>query len=154
MDDGDEAHEAAGRKPQQIEDPILDRDVVLAIDGARDRVHGFGIVEQRFEFELRAVEPGPASFLRAAAQVRNKGDRIGLYPADQVVVLIEQLPDDLTGGIDTREMKSRTEYVARDCLHDVRRQIANYKRFKALSAEWIALSIEYSRLRMKLARRS
>ena len=53
----------------------------------------------------------------------------------------------------TREMKSRTEYVARDCLHDVRRQIANYKRFKALSAEWIALSIEYSRLRMKLARR-
>lgn len=53
----------------------------------------------------------------------------------------------------TREMKSRTEYVARDCLHEVRRQIANYKRFKALSTEWIALSIEYSRLRMKLARR-
>ncbi len=52
----------------------------------------------------------------------------------------------------TRQMKSRTEYVARDGLHDVRRQIANYKRFKALSAEWIALSIEYSRLRMKLAR--
>jgi Family of unknown function (DUF6788) len=54
----------------------------------------------------------------------------------------------------TREMRSRTEYVARDCLHDVRRQIANYKRFKALSAEWIALSIEYSRLRRKLARRT
>lgn len=53
----------------------------------------------------------------------------------------------------TREMKSRTEYVARDCLHEVRRQIANYKRFKALSTEWIALSIEYSRLRMKPARR-
>ncbi len=53
----------------------------------------------------------------------------------------------------TRDMKSRTEYIARDCLRDVRRQIANYKRFKALVAEWIALSIEHSRIRMKLARR-
>lgn len=54
----------------------------------------------------------------------------------------------------TRQMKSRTEYVARECLPEVRRQIANYKRFKALSAQWIALSIEHSRLRIKLARRS
>ena len=54
----------------------------------------------------------------------------------------------------TRDMKSRTEYIARDCLRDVRRQIGNYKRFKALSAQWIDLSIEHSRLRMKLARRS
>ena len=53
----------------------------------------------------------------------------------------------------TRDMKSRTEYIARDCLRDVRRQIGTYKRFKALSAEWIALSIEHSRLKMKLARR-
>jgi hypothetical protein len=53
----------------------------------------------------------------------------------------------------TRDMKSRTEYIARDCLRDARRQIANYKRFKALSAEWISRSIEQSRIRMKLARR-
>jgi len=52
----------------------------------------------------------------------------------------------------TREMKSRTEYIARESLRDVRRQIANYKRFKALSAEWIDLGIEHSRLKMKLAR--
>jgi hypothetical protein len=52
----------------------------------------------------------------------------------------------------TREMKSRTEYIARESLRDVRRQIANYKRFKALSAEWITLGIEHSRLKMKLAR--
>ena len=50
-------------------------------------------------------------------------------------------------------MKSRTEYIARESLRDVRRQIANYKRFKALSAEWIALGIEHSRLKIKLARR-
>ena len=54
----------------------------------------------------------------------------------------------------TRDMKSRTDYIARDCLRDVRRQIGNYKRFKALSAKWIALSIEHSRLKIKLARRS
>lgn len=53
----------------------------------------------------------------------------------------------------TRQMKSRTEYIARACLRDVRRQIGNYKRFKALTTEWIALSIEQSRLKMKLARR-
>jgi len=53
----------------------------------------------------------------------------------------------------TRQMKSRTEYVARECLPELRRQIANYRRFKALSEQWVALSIEHSRLRMKLARR-
>ena len=52
----------------------------------------------------------------------------------------------------TRQMKSRTEYVARENLREVRREIAHYKRFKALSEEWIDLGIEHSRLRMKLAR--
>jgi hypothetical protein len=53
----------------------------------------------------------------------------------------------------TREMKSRTEYVARGCVRELRREIANYKRFKALTAQWVALSIEQSRLKIKLARR-
>lgn len=53
----------------------------------------------------------------------------------------------------TRQMKSRTEYIARECLREVRRQIANYQRFKALTTEWIALSIEQCRLKMKLTRR-
>ena len=54
----------------------------------------------------------------------------------------------------TRDMKSRTEYIARDSVREVRRQIANYRRFKALSTEWVNLSIEHSRLKMKLARRA
>jgi hypothetical protein len=53
----------------------------------------------------------------------------------------------------TRQMKSRTEYVARENVREVRREVANYKRFKALSEEWVDLCIEHSRLRMKLARR-
>ena len=54
----------------------------------------------------------------------------------------------------TRDRKSRTEYIARECLREARRQIGNYKRFKALSEEWITLSIEQSRLEMKLVRTS
>src|SRR5208283_2057126 len=47
--------------------------------------------------------------------------------------------------------RSRTEYVPRAFLRDVRSQLVNYKRFKALTAEWIELSIEQSRLKMKSA---
>jgi hypothetical protein len=53
----------------------------------------------------------------------------------------------------TWQMKSRTEYVARDYLRELRREIANYKRFKALTSAWIALSIELGRLNMKRARK-
>jgi hypothetical protein len=54
----------------------------------------------------------------------------------------------------TRDMKSRTEYVARDALGEVRRQIANYKRFKDLTTQWVDLGIEHSRLKLRLARES
>lgn len=50
--------------------------------------------------------------------------------------------------------RSRTEYVPRDCVRDVRRQIENYRRFKDLTAEWIAFSIEQSRLKVKLERKA
>jgi hypothetical protein len=52
----------------------------------------------------------------------------------------------------TRDMKSRTEYISRDAVRDVRREIENYKRFKALTTEWVDLGIEHSRLKMQLAR--
>ena len=52
----------------------------------------------------------------------------------------------------TLDMKSRTEYIRRDCVDDIRHQISEYKRFKTLTAEWVALGIEHSRLAMKLAR--
>ena len=52
----------------------------------------------------------------------------------------------------TREMKSRTDYIPRNQVREVRRLIANYKRFKALTTEWVDLSIEQSRLTIRLAR--
>lgn len=46
----------------------------------------------------------------------------------------------------TRDMKSRTEYVPRERVGEVRRQIANYKRFRSLVDQWVKLSIERCRL--------
>jgi hypothetical protein len=53
----------------------------------------------------------------------------------------------------TRDMKSRTDYIPRDCVRQVRRLIGNYKRFKSLTTEWVDLSIEQSRLKIRLARK-
>lgn len=49
----------------------------------------------------------------------------------------------------THEMKSRTNYIRKDSVSSVRQQIKNYKRFKALMTEWVALGIEHSKLAMK-----
>ena len=49
-------------------------------------------------------------------------------------------------------MRSRTEYIASDAVLEIGRQVANYKRFKELSDQWVDLCIEHSRLKIKLAR--
>jgi len=51
----------------------------------------------------------------------------------------------------TRQMKSRTEYVRKEWVVEIRRQIATHKRFKRLVDQWIDLSIEHSRLTMQIA---
>jgi len=51
----------------------------------------------------------------------------------------------------TRQMKSRTEYVRKEWVPEIRRQIATHKRFKRLVDQWIDLRIEHSRLTMKIA---
>jgi hypothetical protein len=53
----------------------------------------------------------------------------------------------------TRDMKSRTDYIPRHCVREVRRLIGNYRRFKALTTEWVDLSIEQGRLKIRLARK-
>jgi hypothetical protein len=52
----------------------------------------------------------------------------------------------------TRNMRSRTEYVRKECVADIRRQITTYKRFKSLTDQWIDLSIELSKLNMQIAK--
>ena len=50
----------------------------------------------------------------------------------------------------TLDMRSRTDYIRKDCVSDVRHQIKQYQRHKQLNAEWVSLGIEYSKLAMKL----
>ena len=50
----------------------------------------------------------------------------------------------------TLDMRSRTEYIRKQWVSDIRRQIKYYKRYKQLNAEWVSLSIEHSKLTMKL----
>ncbi len=52
----------------------------------------------------------------------------------------------------TRRMKSRTEYVRKEWVAEIRKQIATHKRFKRLIDQWVDLSIEHSQLIMKLAK--
>ena len=52
----------------------------------------------------------------------------------------------------TRQMKSRTEYVRREWVREIRKQIATHKCFKRLIDHWIDLSIEHSRLAMQIAK--
>ena len=52
---------------------------------------------------------------------------------------------------DTRRMKSRAEYVRQEWVKELRRQIVTHKRFKRLVDQWTDLSIEHSRLTMRIA---
>jgi hypothetical protein len=54
----------------------------------------------------------------------------------------------------TREMKSRTEYVPREHVGEVRRQIANYRRFRSLVDQWVKLSIQQCQLLSRSTRGS
>lgn len=52
----------------------------------------------------------------------------------------------------TRNMKSRSEYVRKEMVKELQKEIAAYKRFKDLIEEWVDLSIECSQARMRLAK--
>jgi len=52
----------------------------------------------------------------------------------------------------TRQMKSRTEYVRRKWITEIRKQIATHKRFKRLINQWVDLNIEHSQLTMRIAK--
>ena len=47
-------------------------------------------------------------------------------------------------------MKSKTEYIRKEYVYDIRHQIKNYKQFKRLNSELVALCIARSKLTMKL----
>ena len=48
----------------------------------------------------------------------------------------------------TYQMKSKTEYVPAELVPQIEQELAQYKRYRELSAEWVDLSIALSRLKM------
>ncbi|MCH8964074.1 MAG: hypothetical protein IIB58_03855 [Planctomycetes bacterium] len=52
----------------------------------------------------------------------------------------------------TRDMKGRSEYIRREWVREIRKQIAIHKRFKYLIDHWVDLSIEHSKLTMQIAK--
>jgi hypothetical protein len=49
----------------------------------------------------------------------------------------------------TAQMKSRTEYIHPDLVPQIEQELAEYRRYRELSQEWVQLSIELSRLKIK-----
>jgi len=52
----------------------------------------------------------------------------------------------------TRDMKGRSEYIRREWVAEIRKQIATHKRFKHLIDQWVDLGIEHSKLTMQIAK--
>ena len=52
----------------------------------------------------------------------------------------------------TRQMKSRSEYVRKEWVSEIRKQIATHKKFRHLIDEWVDLGIEHSKLTMRIAK--
>ena len=67
-----------------------------------------------------------------------------------------QKPKEKKGGFYqisyTYRMKSRTEYVKAEFVEDLQKQIKTFKRFKNLMQQWIDLAIQYSQLKIKIAK--
>jgi hypothetical protein len=52
----------------------------------------------------------------------------------------------------THKMKSRTEYIQPMFVKEIKQHVKTYRKFKKLVGLWIDLSIEYSRLKINLAK--
>ena len=51
----------------------------------------------------------------------------------------------------THEMKSHSNYVRKEFLEDVKKQIKNYRLFKSLTKRWVDLAIQHSKLKVDIA---
>lgn len=49
----------------------------------------------------------------------------------------------------TAQMKSRTEYIHPDLVPQIERELAEYRRYRQLTQEWVQLAIQGSRLKIK-----
>ena len=95
-----------------------------------------GQIEQRIDrIKKELVEIGPMRPGSLTRQYKDPQNRTGAYWQISY----------------TRQMKSRTEYVRREWVKELRSQIKTHKRFKRLVDQWIDLGIEQSKLAMRIA---
>lgn len=48
--------------------------------------------------------------------------------------------------------KSTSQFIRKEFVTDAQQQIRNYKRFKALTTEWVDIALEHARLKLEIAR--
>ncbi len=51
----------------------------------------------------------------------------------------------------TLNMKSHTDYVRKEFVEDLEKQVENYKKFKRLTKEWVSLAIKLSKLKIEVS---
>jgi len=91
-------------------------------------------IEKRIEaIKMELAELGPMRPGSLTKQYKNRQQKYGEY---------YQLSY-------THGMKSHTDYVRKVHVASVKQQVENYQHFKALTAEWVALSIEHGKSSMK-----
>jgi hypothetical protein len=101
----------------------------------------FSEESRRFQKQIRAIQAqlaklGPMRPGCLSLQYRNPKDKTGAnYQLSY-----------------TYQMKSKTEYIPADLVPQIQEEVAEYKRFRELTAEWIALSIQWSQLKIKESR--
>ena len=49
----------------------------------------------------------------------------------------------------THKMKSRTDYLRKEHLQNIRKETANFRRFRKLIEQWVDLSLQLSKLRTR-----
>jgi len=54
----------------------------------------------------------------------------------------------------THHMKSKTQHVRMEFVRQIEKEIKSYKKFKALTIEWVDLAIEHSILKIEIAKKS
>lgn len=52
-----------------------------------------------------------------------------------------------------RKGKSTTRFIRPPFVRDIQRQLANYKKFRSLTDEWVSLAIEASALKLEVLRK-
>ncbi|MEW6747132.1 MAG: DUF6788 family protein [Planctomycetota bacterium] len=50
--------------------------------------------------------------------------------------------------------KSTSQFIRAEFVPEIEQQIANYKRFKELTDEWVGLALRHARLKLELARKT